>query len=157
MMDTIDTIRLVAASLLANVAGLLFPIWNDIYGLVLLFTVNFIVGLLADVCNRREWSFKKAFRFFRDAGIYFAMVGCIYMLGYFKGEERAAVHCVSFMIYVAIYFYGTNILRNARQITNKESTLYRVLDFLYYIFSLKVLERNRYLKDYIDYEKRKGV
>ncbi len=149
-----DGLRIVAASLVANVVGLMFPIRNDIFGLVLLFTANFVVGLLADVCNHREWSFRKAFCFFRDAGIYFAMVACIYLLGYFKGEERAAVHCVSFMIYVAIYFYGTNILRNARLITNEQSTLYSVLNFLYYIFSLKVLERSGYLKDYINYEKR---
>ena len=148
-----DGLKIVTASLIANVVGLLFPIWNDIFGLVLLFTANFIVGLLADVCNRREWSFRKAFCFFRDAGIYFAMVACIYLLGYFKGEERAAVHCVSFMIYVAIYFYGTNILRNARLITNERSTLYRVLDFLYYILSLKVLERNKCLRNYMDHEK----
>ena len=148
-----DGLKIFTASLIANVVGLLFPIWNDIFGLVLLFTANFMVGLLADVCNRREWSFRKAFCFFRDAGIYFAMVACIYLLGYFKGEERAAVHCVSFMTYVAIYFYGTNILRNARLITNEKSTLYRALDFLYYILSLKVLERNNCLKSYIDYEK----
>ena len=142
------------ASLLANIVGLLFPIRNDIFGLVLLFTANFIVGLLADVSNHRDWSFRKAFCFFRDAAIYFAMVACIYLLGYLKGEEKAAVHCVSFTIYVAIYFYGTNILRNARLITSEKSTLYSVLDFLYYIFSLKMLERSRCLKDYIDYEKR---
>ena len=153
-MIVMDSLRFVTASVIANVVGLLFPIWNDIFGLVLLFTVNFVVGLLADVCNHREWSFRKAFSFFRDAGIYFAMVACIYFLGYLKGEERAAVHCVSFMIYVAIYFYGTNIMRNARMITNEHSTLYRVLNFLYYIFSLRMLERNSSLKEYIDHENR---
>ena len=117
-----DGLRIVTASLVANVIGLMFPIWNDIFGLVLLFTANFVVGLLADVCNHRDWSFRKAFSFFRDAAIYFAMVACIYMLGYLKGEEKAAMHCVSFTIYVAIYFYGTNILRNARFITNEKST-----------------------------------
>jgi hypothetical protein len=62
-----DGLKIVTASLVANVVGLLFPIWNDIFGLVLLFTANFVVGLLADVCNRREWSFRKAFCFFRIA------------------------------------------------------------------------------------------
>ena len=148
-----DGLRILTASIVANTLGLLFPIKNDIFGLVLLFTVNFVVGLLADVCNHRDWSFRKAFSFFRDAAIYFAMVACIYLLGYFKGEEETAVHCVSFTIYVAIYFYGTNILRNARVITNEQSTLYSVLNFLYYIFSLKMLERSGYLKEYFDYEK----
>jgi hypothetical protein len=78
------------------------------------------------------------------------MVASIYLLGHLKGEERAAVHCVSFMIYVAIYFYGTNILRNARMITSERSTLFRVLDFLYYIFSLKVLESSGWLKEYFE-------
>lgn len=145
-----DGIRLILASLFANVAGLLFPIKDDIYGLVLLFALNFVVGMLADLSNHRDWSFKKAFCFFRDAAIYFVMVTAIYLLGHLKGEERAAMHCVSFMIYVALYFYGTNILRNARMLTREHSTLFRVLDFLYYIFSLKVVERNDYLKDYIE-------
>ena len=139
--------------MLANVAGLLFPIRDDIYGLVLLFTVNFIMGMLADVCNRREWSFKKAFRFFRDAAIYFVMVSSIYLLGHFKGEEEAAMHCVSFMIYVAIYFYGTNILRNARMLTNERSTLFAVLNFLYYLLSLRVLEKSESLKGYFEHER----
>ena len=52
------------------------------------------------------------------------------------------------------YFYGTNILRNARLITNERSTLYRILDFLYYVMSLRVLERCVYLRDYFEYEKR---
>lgn len=148
-----DSIRLTAATLVANVAGLLFPIKDDIYGLVLLFTVNFVMGMLADVCNRREWSFKKAFRFFRDAAIYFVMVASIYLLGHFKGEEEAAMHCVSFMIYVAIYFYGTNILRNARMLTNERSTLFAVLNFLYYLLSLRVLERSESLKGYFEHER----
>ena len=148
-----DSIRLTVATLLANVAGLLFPIRDDIYGLVLLFTVNFIMGMLADVSNRREWSFKKAFRFFRDAAIYFVMVSSIYLLGHFKGEEEAAMHCVSFMIYVAIYFYGTNILRNARMLTNERSTLFAVLNFLYYLLSLRVLEKSESLKGYFEHER----
>ena len=148
-----DSIRLTVATLLANVAGLLFPIRDDIYGLVLLFTVNFIMGMLADVCNRREWSFKKALKFFRDAAVYFCMVASIYLLGHFKGEEVAAAHCVSFMIYVAIYFYGTNILRNARMLTNERSTLFAVLDFLYYLLSLRALEKNESLKGYFEHER----
>ena len=148
-----DGLKLFVATLLANMAGLLFPIRNDIYGLVLLFTVNFVVGMLADVCNHREWSFRKAFLFFRDAAIYFVMVASIYLLGYFKGEEEVAVHCVSFMIYVAIYFYGTNILRNARMVTSERSTLFVVLDFLYYLLSLRVLERDESLKMYFEHER----
>ena len=148
-----DNLRLLAASVLANIVGLMFPIKNDMFVLVLLFTVNFVVGLLADVCNRGEWSFRKAFRFFRDAAIYFVMVASIYMLGHLKGEGETAVHCVSFMIYVAMYFYVTNILRNARMITDEKSTQFRVLNFLYYVLSLRVLEKSPWLSKYLDYEK----
>lgn len=145
-----DSFRLILASLIANIAGLLFPIKDDIYGLVLLFTLNFMVGMLADLANHREWSFRKALCFFRDAAIYFVMVAAIYLLGHLKGEERAAMHCVSFMIYVALYFYGTNILRNARMLTREHSTLFKALNFLYYIMSLKMVESNSYLKDYVE-------
>ncbi len=152
-----DTLKFVFASLLANVAGLLFPIKNDIYGLVLLFSLNFVVGMFADLSNHRDWSFRKAFCFFRDAAVYFVMVASMYLLGHLKGEEEAAVHCVSFMIYVAIYFYGTNILRNARMLTQEHSTLFKVLDFLYYVFSFKVIGKWGCLKNYIEsYEKERN-
>ena len=151
-----DTLKLVFASLLANIAGLLFPIKNDIFGLVLLFSLNFIVGMLADLSNQRDWSFRKAFCFFRDTAVYFVMVASIYVLGHLKGEEGAAVHCVSFMIYVAIYFYGTNILRNARMLTQEHSTLFKVLDFLYYVLSLKAVGKYGCLKNYMEsYENNK--
>ncbi len=151
-----DMMRYIFASLLANIAGLLFPIRNDIFGLVLLFSLNFVVGLFADLSNHRDWSFKKAFCFFRDAAVYFVMVASMYVLGHLKGEEQAAVHCVSFMIYVAIYFYGTNILRNARMLTQEHSTLFRILDFLYYVLSFKVVGKYGYLKSYMEsYEKDK--
>ena len=151
-----DSLKFILASLLANIAGLLFPIKNDIFGLVLLFSLNFVVGMFADLSNHREWSFRKAFCFFRDAAVYFVMVSSMYVLGHLKGEEQAAVHCVSFMIYVAIYFYGTNILRNARMLTQEHSTLFRILDFLYYVLSFKVVARYGYLKSYMDaYEKDK--
>lgn len=149
-----DNLRFFVASMFANIAGWLLPIRNDIFGLVLLFALNFLFGLLADMCNHRSWSFRKAFCFFRDAAIYFAMVTCIYMLGHLKGEDEAAAQCVSFMIYVAIYFYGTNILRNARIVTQYSGTLFRILDFLYYVFSLRIVERFDYLNGYLNsYEK----
>lgn len=151
-----DSLKFIFASLLANIAGLLFPIKNDIFGLVLLFSLNFLVGMLADLSNHRDWSFKKAFCFFRDAAVYFVMVASMYILGHLKGEEEAAVHCVSFMIYVAIYFYGTNILRNARLLTQEHSTLFKVLDFLYYVLSLKAVGKYAFLRNYMEaYERDK--
>ncbi|MBR3884259.1 MAG: hypothetical protein IKJ31_05815 [Bacteroidaceae bacterium] len=149
-----DGVKVFAASFFANIASLLFPIRNDIFGLIMLFTLNFVIGLLADLSNRREWSFKKAFQLFRDAAIYFVLVASIYLLGHIKGEDATAVQCVSFLIYIAIYFYGTNILRNARMITQHGSTLFRILDFLYYVLSLRIMEHFSYLKGYVnEYEK----
>jgi hypothetical protein len=137
----------------ANIAALLFPIKNEILGLVILFAVNFIFGLLADLSNHREWSFRKAFCFFRDAAVFFIVVASVYLLGYFKEEQDAVVQCVSFLTYVAIYFYGTNILRNARMLTNERSTLFAVLNFLYYLLSLRVLEKSESLKGYFEHER----
>lgn len=143
-----DGLKFTSLSLLANVAGFLFPIRNDVFGLVLLFMLNFIFGLCADLCNNRTWKFKKAFCMLRDAAVYFTLVASIYILGHIKGEEVAAIHCVSFLIYSALYFYGTNIIRNARLITNERGTLFRVLDFLYYILTLKFIEKSTLLNGY---------
>lgn len=143
--------KLMISTLFANVVALLFPIKNEIFGMVILFAVNFIFGLLADLSNHREWSFKKAFCFFRDAALFFVLAASLYLIGYFKGEHHAIVQCVSFLTYVAIYFYGTNILRNARMVTQEGGTLFRILDFLYYLLSLRVVKRNSYLNNYFDW------
>lgn len=149
-----ESLRFMIASLCANIAAFLFPLKNELFGLVLLFSVNFLFGLLADVCNHRYWSFRKAFCLFRDAALFFVMLASIYLLGHLKGEETATLQCVSFLTYVAIYFYGTNILRNARLVTHEQSTLFRILDFLYYVLSLHIVKRNNYLGNYFEwYEK----
>lgn len=149
-----DALKIILASLCANITAFLCPIRNEIFGLVLLFAVNFLFGLLADLSNHREWSFKKAFRLFRDAAVFFVMVTSIYLIGHLKGEEIATVQCVSFLTYVAIYFYGTNILRNARMVTQEKSTLFKILDFLYYVLSLRMVKGCSSLGNYFElYEK----
>ena len=136
-----DALKIILASLCANITAFLCPIRNEIFGLVLLFAVNFLFGLLA-------------FRLFRDAAVFFVMVTSIYLIGHLKGEEIATVQCVSFLTYVAIYFYGTNILRNARMVTQEKSTLFKILDFLYYVLSLRIVKGCGSLGNYFElYEK----
>lgn len=152
-----DIVRLMVPAMCANAVALLCPIRNEIFALVLLFAVNFLFGLLADLCNHRDWSFRKAFCMFRDAAVFFVMLAAIYLLGHFKGEDRAVVQCISFLTYVAMYFYGTNILRNARMVTHESSTLFRILDFLYYLLSLRVVKRGGYLKNYLEWYEKERV
>lgn len=120
---------------------LLAPIQNFMIAMALLFAVNFIFGLLAARVSGEEWSWKKAFWFFVLCFIFFGTVGALFLIGYLMGEKEQAVTVVKGLCYLAIYVFGTNICRNWRNILTPGITWYRFVDLMYYVLSVKFVEK----------------
>ena len=144
---------MVIANLITAVVSFLSPIQDFMTGIVVLFIVNFVFGLTADVVGGEGWKWKKAFRFFVHCLIFFALAACIYVCGHFMHNESGAIQCVTFICYLAIWAYSINICRNLKNILKQETPLYRVVDIVYYILTLKVVEKIPFLKDYINHKK----
>ena len=120
---------------------LLSPIKNFMIAMLILFGLNFIFGLLAAVVNKEGWSWKKALMFIVLCCIFFTTVASVFAIGYFMDEEAQATAVVKVLCFLAIYIFGTNICRNWLNILPPGTTWYKFVDLLYYVLSVKFIER----------------
>lgn len=125
---------------------LLSPIQNFMYAMVLLFGVNFVFGLIAAIVTKEGWSTKKALMFFAYCSIFFVTAASFFVIGHFMNEENQAIAVVKILCYVAIYIFGTNICRNWLNILTPGTTWWKFVDLLYYVLSVKFIERFKIVK-----------
>lgn len=149
-----DNYRTLIAGFLAGVLGWLEPISGDVFTLIYIFILNFCFGYLAGrIAYQEDFNFKKAWRCMVEAAIFFVVVLSIYLIGDLKNQEEGAMQCVSTVVYVVIYFYTTNILRNLKQVLRTGTPAYKAVDFLYYFLSFEIIHKIPILGDFL--EKRK--
>lgn len=121
--------------------SLLAPIHNFMYAMVVLFGFNFLVGIVAAVVNKEEWSTKKALMFFVYCTIFLVLSCSIFIIGHLMGEREQAVAVVKILCFLAVYIFGTNIFRNLRGTVRKGTPWYKFFDLCYYVLSVKFIER----------------
>lgn len=145
-----DNIRYFCMGLLSAMAAFFSPIYDFMTAVVLLFIVNFICGLTADVVEGHRWSTKKALIFILYCFIYFGLCAFIFACGHFMHNDEGAVQCVSYICYVALYIYGVNIVRNLMKIVAKGSSLYKILDIIYYALTFEFIHKIPFLENYFN-------
>ena len=144
-----NEIKVIIVNILTAVLGFLSPIQDFMVAIVVLFACNFVFGLTADMVTGGEWSWRKAWRFFTHCFVFFVLAAAVFTCGHYMHNEGGAVQCVSYICYVTIYIYAVNILRNIRHMLLEGSGMYRVVDILYYILTLKAVDRIPYLSEYL--------
>lgn len=145
-----DDIRIILANLISAVFSFLSPITDFMAAIVVLFIINFIFGLTADIVGGEGWRWKKAFRFFVHCLVFFALAASVYVCGHFMHNESGAIQCVTYICYVAIWAYSVNVLRNLRLIIKEGTPLFKVVDILYYVLTLKMVSKIPFVNDYIN-------
>lgn len=143
-----EELRAIIINLVAVVFGFLQPISDFMTAVVILFAANFLCGLVADAVSGEGWRTKKALQFILHCFIFFGLAFFLFSCGHFLHNEAGAVQCVSYICYVAFYIYFVNILRNLCGIVDEKSRLFQLLNFLYWVVTLKFAERIPYLKEY---------
>lgn len=147
----IEQAKNVIVGIIMAVLAYLQPIEGELWSLFLIFFLNFAFGYLSGmVANGEDFSIKKAFRCIGEATIFFVLCASIYMVGKFKNNEAGALQCVSFITYVIIYFYATNILKNLKKTFKEGTTPWMIVAFLYYVLRFKFIERIPFLADYMN-------
>lgn len=143
--------------IITAVIAYLKPIEGEMWSLFLIFLLNFAFGYLSGmVANGEDFSFKKAFKCIGEATVFFVLCASIYMVGKFKDDEAGALQCVSFITYVIIYFYATNILKNLKKTFKKGTTPWMIVVFLYYVLRFKFIERIPFLAEYMNLKNREN-
>ena len=147
----IEQVKNVIVGIVVAVLAYLQPIEGELRSLFLIFFLNFAFGYLSGmVANGEDFSIKKAFRCIGEAAVFFVLCASIYMVGEFKNNEAGALQCVSFITYVIIYFYATNVLKNLKKTFKKGTTPWMIVAFLYYVLRFKFIERIPFLSDYMN-------
>ncbi len=126
--------------------SVLSPVQNVLILLFIAFLFNIATGIIADVhVNKAKFSLKKAFNAITQLTFY---ATCVVFLDYgarLLGEPGIGVTAVKWMTYIVVYFYLTNIFRNARLVYPKNATI----NFIYELLSTEIFEK---LKIFIGYK-----
>jgi hypothetical protein len=152
-----NEVKVVILNIITAVLGFLSPIQDFMTAIVILFILNFLFGLTADMVTGGEWSWRKAFRFIIHCLIFFVLAAAVFTCGHYMHNENGAVQCVSYICYVAFYIYGVNILRNTRHVLKEGTDMYKVVDILYYVLTLKVVDKIPFLSEYLKKKNNKDI
>lgn len=147
-------IKDVLIGVLLAVLAFLRPMQGELWSLVIVFFLNFLFGYLSGmIAKGEEFSLKKALVCVGHATVFFILCLAIFGIGKLKGEERAAMQCVSFFTYLVLYFYGLNILRNLKAMFRKGTPPWHVVGFLYYVLRFEFIKKVPYLNGYFEQDK----
>lgn len=135
--------------------ALLTPIQDFMASMVVLFTMNFVFGLLAARFHHEDWSWKKAGMFFVCCFLFFATVAVLFVCGHFLHSDEQAIFCVRYVCIAAMYLFTTNIVRNWRSILIPGTPWYQLVDFVLYVLTFKFVDKVPMFRKYQEYKKTK--
>lgn len=136
-----NDLKTITVTFIGGIFTLLAPIQNFMYAMLLLFSLNFLSGIVAARVGKEDWSTKKALMFFVYCAVFLVMACAAFIIGHFMGEHQQAVAVVKILCYLAVYIFGTNIFRNLRFITPDSSPWHKLFSLCYYVLSVKFIER----------------
>lgn len=127
--------------LLALILAAFQPIAVAIVVLVLVWTLNIIMGISADKKNETDFSIKKAFPAVIQLLFVFAMLFVVSLATAGFGERSLAMTITKWITWVVAYFYITNIFRNGLTVWPNNKAIS-------FIYSFLTTETFSYIKDY---------
>lgn len=140
-----DLVKGLWISLLALFTNFFSPIHDFLLVVFILFIFNFVYGLVEDVSNGNHFSLKKAFHSIWYVAGFMLLLFLSFGIGEkMHLEKDTIIDFTSWITWVVIYFYGTNILRNWKALQPRN----QVIAFLYWVASVKFVEKIKYLGDY---------
>jgi len=128
-------------------SSLILPIHDFVLAIGILATLNIFFGLAED---KFRFSFSKAFKsFYYLIGYLFLLIMSVLygQLMHIVGKD--IIEFTSWITWVMIWFYATNILKN----WNKMQPDNKVIAFLYWVVSFKVVEKLKFLKEFNEKDK----
>lgn len=121
-------------------ASVLSPVKNVLLLLLISFVFNIITGIIADVhINKAKFNIKKAFNAITQLAFYAV---CVVFLDYgarLIDEPTIAITAVKWLTYVVVYFYLTNIFKNAKLVYPNNLAI----NFIYELLSTEIFDRLR--------------
>ncbi len=131
---------------IASLSSVLMPVKETLILLFISFIFNIITGIIADVhVNKASFNLKKAFNAISQLTFY---ATCVVFLDYgttLINEHQIGVIAVKWLTYIVVYFYLTNIFKNARLLYPANAAV----NFIYELLSTELFDR---LKNMVGYK-----
>ena len=146
-----DFVRYTLVSFLAAVVAYFDPVAGNIEALTALLVLNFFVGLITGIrCNGECFSLRKVKECFVWFALILTVICACYLIGERNGNQEAAITCVRTIIIVAIWAFGTNILRNLCFLSHSYEPAHRMFFAIYILLSLEIVKKIPALSNIID-------
>ena len=134
----LDRIKELYWLLLTALVSVFSTVKHALIFLLLAFAFNIVTGIITDVhVNKASFNIKKAFSAFSQLLFYAA---CVVFFDYgarLMGDAGIGVTAVRWLTYIVVYFYLTNIFRNARLVYPKSAAI----NFIYDLLSTEIFSR----------------
>lgn len=123
---------------ITGIISIFTPIWPILLLLSFAFTFNIIIGIRADKkVNKTSFKIGKAFEALSQLMFFFACVVFLSHGAQLLGEPSYGKVGVKWLTCIVIYFYFTNIFKNARLIHPKSEAI----SFIYDLLSTEIFDR----------------
>lgn len=132
------------------------PITDFLLAMIILFTLNYVLGFTSGLVQGESWSMKKTLKCFLEWTMFFLMLTCFFAIGHFLHKQDESMYCVQWVCIVATWAYLRNIVKNGKVIVPNNSTMFFLLDILDYVLSFKVLSKITFLQEYIEKRKKEA-
>lgn len=141
-----NDLKTIIVYIIGAVATLLAPIQDFIWAMLILFGINFVIGIIAAHVRKEGWNTKKALMFFVYVAIFLTIACMAFVIGHLMGDHEQAVAVVKILCYLAVYIFGTNIFRNLCNIVPNGTAWHKLFELCYYVLSVKFIERFGFIK-----------
>lgn len=142
-----DFIKSVIISIFSALVAYLDPVAGSLESLMWLFAINFIVGYATGIIKNNEgFQLKKCLMCFVWAGVILGLICIFYVLGERNGNKEETVQFVQWVSLIAMWAFGTNILRNFRHLSYGYGAYYIFFDALYTGISLEFVKKLPFIK-----------
>ena len=149
-----DTIKTFFVTVLSAVWAYLDPIAGNIESLTGLFVLNFFVGFLTGmITNDEKFQLKKVRECFVWAASILVIVCAFYFIGERNGNDIETIFCIKTISVVAMWAFGTNILRNLCMLSKGYKPAYTMFYLLYIVLSAEFIKRIPSVREYVERDK----
>ena len=145
-MNSLVELKTLIVTLFGLIASLLSPIEDFMLAMMILLSVNLFFGIAAAISNGEHWSWKKASMFFVFCGGLFFCFASMFAVGHFLHQTAEAVLCVKYASFIALWVFGTNILKNWRKMLRPGTAPYKFVDVLLYVLTVQFVEKLPFIK-----------
>ena len=149
MENLFTPLKSVLVTAMCAVLAFFAPIENLSFAVFIIFLLNCIAGLIADVVtDQKGFELKKFFHCLFETMVFYVIIMAVYFIGDILLNISGAIQCSTVIVYAILYFYGTNILRNCIKLFPTS----RTLRFLYFVLSFEIIKKLPYMERFKEKE-----